>query len=91
MVALLHRQLRPYEGGIDTHSAPFIIKSLKLLPLPVCAALPPKAMEIAVRIADLPPIDQLNSARQVVNTHFRYVQRGSSSFPRNLQSNVDDT
>jgi hypothetical protein len=40
----------------EAYSAPFITKSLRLLPLPVEAALPPKAMEIAVRIADLPPI-----------------------------------
>jgi hypothetical protein len=35
-------------------------RSLRLLPLPVEAALPPNAMEIAVRIADLPPVDQLS-------------------------------
>ena len=65
-------------------------RSLRLLPLPVEAALPPKAIEIAVRIADLPPTHQIRPEERH-NTYSHYVQRGNSSFPQSLQSNVDDT
>jgi len=65
-------------------------RSLRLLPLPVEAALPPKAIEIAVRIADLPPTHQVNRG-EINGTYSHYVQRGNSSFLQSLQSNVDDT
>ena len=65
-------------------------RSLRLLPLPVEAALPPKAIEIAVRIADLPPTHQIGLQERYI-TYSHCVQRGNSSFLRNLQSNVDDT
>ncbi len=54
MVALL--QCKLHSGHIaKAYSAPLRINSFIPFALPVCAALPPKAIAIAVKIADFPP------------------------------------
>ena len=55
-MALLRRDVSGAVQSSCTHSLPFLIRSFNPCPRPVTAAFPPRATEIPVRIADLPPI-----------------------------------
>lgn len=62
-----------------------------LVPRPVRAARPPKAIAIAVRIADLPPRRKLSRSRGDDGTHFHCDRLESSSWAQSRQSSDDDT
>jgi hypothetical protein len=75
----------------STYSAPFITRSPMLVPRPVRAARPPKAIAIAVRIADLPPGHQHSSCHRNDGTHFHCDRLESSFWAQSRQSSDDDT